>query len=169
MSAGNAVGWLGKAGIRAPFPLVDDAALTPVQRRVIAVLRQQYDHPRPGEHYAEGVTEPWCADFVSWTMREAGVVLSNPNSGSWRIPGVATLTDYYRSVGRFAGPAYRPRIGDTVLYAPTSRFGQHTNIVVGIDGDEVTTVGGNEPPTSISVNRFDRGEITGLVGYGRLP
>ncbi|MFT3716346.1 MAG: CHAP domain-containing protein [Gordonia sp. (in: high G+C Gram-positive bacteria)] len=149
-----------------PFPDVDHAALGSVRTRIVNVVHREYDHPQPGEHYAEGVTEPWCADFVSSVMREAGVPLTNPNSGSWRIPGVATLTEYYQSTGRFHGPDYRPRPGDVVLYAPPNRFKQHTGIVVEVDGDHVTTVGGNEPPTSISVNSFDRSTVRGIVGYG---
>ena len=56
-----------------------------------------------------GVEEPWCADFVSWIMREAGLPLSNPNSGHWRIPGVYTWQEYYQSQSRFqeVGDGYR--------------------------------------------------------------
>ncbi|WP_228460978.1 CHAP domain-containing protein [Gordonia crocea] len=152
---------------RAAFPEVDTAVLSPQRRAIVAVLRAEYDHPHPGQYYAQGATEPWCADFVSWTMHQAGVTLVNPNSGSWRIPGVATLTDYFQSAHRFRGPDYAPQPGDVVLYAAPNRFRQHTNVVVAVDGTRVTTVGGNEPPTEISVNHFDRSTVEGIVGYGR--
>ncbi|MFT3901190.1 MAG: CHAP domain-containing protein [Gordonia sp. (in: high G+C Gram-positive bacteria)] len=153
-------------GLRPPFPTVDTTALTPTRRRIIEVLRAEYDDPQPGEYYAEGITEPWCADFVSTTMRRAGVPLTNPNSGTWRIPGVATLTDYYRSTGRFRGPQYLPKPGDVALYQSDSKWGQHTNIVVVVDGGRVTTVGGNEPG-GIGVQGFDHATERGVVGYGR--
>ncbi|NMO03376.1 CHAP domain-containing protein [Gordonia sp. TBRC 11910] len=153
-------------GLTEAFPDVDTTGLTPARRRIVDVVRHEYDHKQSGTYYAQGATEPWCADFVSWTMHEAGVPLDNPNSGSWRIPGVATLTDYYRSVGRLRAPSYRPRTGDVVLYETPNRFRQHTNIVLKVDGDTVTTVGGNEPPTSISINSYDAATVTGIVGYG---
>jgi hypothetical protein len=43
---------------------------------------------QPPEVFSEGTAEPWCADFVSWVMYQAGFSLDNPDSGSWRIPGV---------------------------------------------------------------------------------
>lgn len=157
---------LSKLGVTVSFPDVDTSNLTPARKRILDVVRHEYDHKQSGEYYAQGAAEPWCADFVSWTMHEAGVPLDNPNSGSWRIPGVATLTDYYRSVGRLRAPSYRPRTGDVVLYEAPNRFRQHTNIVLKVDGDTVTTVGGNEPPTSISINSYDAATVTGIVGYG---
>jgi hypothetical protein len=102
-------------------------------------------------------------------LREAGVALANPNSGSWRIPGVYTLQEYYESVGRFVpiGSDYRPRTGDVLLYRESSPFGQHTNIVLRADGGQVTTIGGNEYG-GIRIHRFTLDDVTGVVGLGRL-
>ncbi len=143
-----------------------DPGLSPTRAAIVHVLRGEYAHTRPTAEYTQGIREPWCADFVSWTMRRAGVPLRNPDTGSWRIPGVATLTDYYRSVGRFHGPDYHPKPGDVVLYAPPNRFKQHTNTVIAVDGDRVTTLGGNEPPNGISINSFRLSTVRGIVGYG---
>ncbi|MCE5291043.1 MAG: CHAP domain-containing protein [Nocardiaceae bacterium] len=150
------------------FPTVNEQAMDADQRSVIEVLRREYDANPAGTKYSEGVKEPWCADFVSWVMRESGQPLSNPNSGSWRIPGVATLTGYYRMVGRFHPPeGYSPRPGDVVLYAPAmAKFGQHTNFVVHNDGGTLTTVGGNERG-EIGVAAVDSHD-PGIVGYGSL-
>ncbi|MFT4199711.1 CHAP domain-containing protein [Gordonia sp. (in: high G+C Gram-positive bacteria)] len=152
---------------RPAFPATA-AGLSPVRRRIVSVLRTEYDHPHAGEYYAQGVREPWCADFVSWTQRKAGSPVRNPGNGSWRIPGVATLTEYYQSVGRFRGPGYHPKPGDVVLYSPPNRFKQHTNTVIAVDGNRVTTLGGNEPPIAISINSYDLATVKGIVGYG-LP
>ncbi|ACY22279.1 CHAP domain containing protein [Gordonia bronchialis DSM 43247] len=116
---------------------------------------------------SQGVTEPWCADFVSWTMREAGVPLRNPNSGSWRIPGVANLTDHLRDVGRLRPATYRPTPGDIVLYDKPSPMGQHTNVVVAVAGDEITTVGGNERD-GVTLRTYRQGSDPGIIGYGVL-
>lgn len=76
-----------------PFPDTDLSGLTARQQKIIALLKQEYASQEPGTKYSEGASEPWCADFVSWIMREAGSPLENPNSGSWRIPGVFTNED----------------------------------------------------------------------------
>ncbi|MFD3506174.1 CHAP domain-containing protein [Nocardia sp. NPDC058666] len=152
-----------------PFPALDSERLDEQQIVLVDVLRREYEQPGDGPKYAEGVQEAWCADFVSWTMREAGRPLANPNSGSWRIPGVYTLEDYYRKQGRFtsAQVGYRPRTGDVVLYGPDSPLGQHTNIVLRADGDTITTIGGNEMGT-VRVRTITPAETADLVGYGRF-
>ncbi|RZK95402.1 MAG: CHAP domain-containing protein [Rhodococcus sp. (in: high G+C Gram-positive bacteria)] len=153
----------------ADFPAVDTTALSPQQARIVGLLETEHGRQRPGTFFSEGVEEPWCADFVSWIMREAGQPLSNPNSGHWRIPGVYTLREYYESQSRFelAGGGYRPTVGDVVLYDNSSWVGQHTNIVVAVDGDSATTVGGNEFGR-IRVHTVDWTTDSAVVGFGRL-
>ncbi|WP_433731895.1 CHAP domain-containing protein [Nocardia sp. CA-129566] len=151
------------------FPAIDRSALDPTQGRIVSVLEREFDTPGDGVKYAEGVDEPWCADFVSWVLREAGAPLANPNSGSWRIPGVYTLQEYYQGAHRFVpiGSVYRPRTGDVLLYSEKSPFGQHTNMVLVADDTTVTTIGGNEFG-EVSIHRFPLAETPGVVGFGRL-
>ncbi|MEV6278137.1 CHAP domain-containing protein [Nocardia sp. NPDC051832] len=150
------------------FPALDKSALSADQSRLIAVLQREFKDPGAGTKYAEGQVEPWCADFVSWTMREAGLPLANPNSGSWRIPGVYTLQEYYQSAGRFTRLAgYQPRTGDVLLYSDASPFTQHTHIVLAYDRGEVTTIGGNEFD-DVRISRFVLADVPGVVGIGKL-
>ncbi|WP_043807436.1 CHAP domain-containing protein [Rhodococcus triatomae] len=154
----------------ARFPDIDRTSLTAEQVGVVDLLEAEHSEQRPGTFYSEGVEQPWCANFVSWIMREAGMPLSNPNSGHWRIPGVYTLQEYYEGEGRFeaAGNGYRPVVGDVVLYDNTSWVGQHTNVVVAVEGDTATTVGGNELGR-IRVHTVDWADDSAVVGFGRLP
>jgi len=149
------------------FPDVDNISLSDTQQKIVALLKQEYAAQPAGTKYADGVEESWCADFVSWIMRESGTPLENPNSGSWRIPGVYTLEEYYRSVGRFKEPGYQPQLGDVVMYNNPSPFGQHTNIVIANNNGEVTTVGGNEYG-KIHIQVHNDANDAGLVGYGIL-
>ncbi|MGY1947031.1 CHAP domain-containing protein [Nocardia asiatica] len=151
------------------FPALDRSALDPAQAGIVAVAEREFSAPGAGPKYAEGVDEAWCADFVSWVFREAGVPLSNPNSGSWRIPGVYTLQEYYESNGRFSpiGSGYVPRTGDVLLYGESSPYGQHTNIVLRADDGRVTTIGGNEFD-EVRIYRFTLADLPGVVGFGRL-
>lgn len=149
------------------FPTVSTAGLDPSRIRIIENLRREFDANRPGTYYSEGVEEPWCADFVSTVLRDSGLPLRNPNSGTWRIPGVYTLTEYFQKAGKLE-PAtpYRPQPGDVVLYAPEHpQLRQHTNIVVSVDGDTVTTVGGNQAG-GISALTYRVADTFGIVGYG---
>ncbi|NIL74227.1 CHAP domain-containing protein [Rhodococcus sp. B10] len=150
-----------------PFPEIDASTLTPQQATVVELLRSEHEQQRPGTFYSDGVEEAWCANFVSWIMREAGQPLSNPNSGSWRIPGVYTLTEYFQAQGTFEPKGYSPNVGDVVLYDNSSWVGQHTNIVVAVDGDTATTVGGNELG-KIRVHTVDVRSDSAIVGFGRL-
>lgn len=152
-----------------PFPSIDESSLNEQQRKIVALLRQEYAAQPDGTKYAEGAIEPWCADFVSWIMKEAKVPLKNPNTGSWRIPGTYTLREYYESVGKFVGryQRYQPEVGDVIMYDNPSPFGQHTNIVIKNEQGIVTTVGGNEAG-KIRIQVHNDSRDKGLVGYGRL-
>ncbi|MGB6072590.1 MAG: CHAP domain-containing protein [Rhodococcus sp. (in: high G+C Gram-positive bacteria)] len=150
------------------FPEVNAGELTTDQARVVELLRTEHELQRPGTFYAEGIDEAWCADFVSWIMKEAGLPLSNPNSGSWRIPGVYTLQEYYQEQGRYEAVGdYTPSVGDVVLYDNTSWDGQHTNVIVAVEGDEAITVGGNEAG-KVRVHTLHYASDSGVVGFGRL-
>jgi len=151
------------------FPAINTAGLTNTQDALLTLLKQEYREQPPGTKYSMGTEESWCADFVSWIMKEADAPLSNPNNGGWRIPGTYTLRDYYESVGKFkpADAEYSPKVGDVVLYDNPSPHGQHTNIVVKNDNGTVTTVGGNEGG-KIRIQTNILQEDPGLVGYGVL-
>lgn len=133
------------------FPAIDAAHFTPNQIKLLHQLQAEYaKHPVSFDenvlHYTNGAQEPWCADFVSWNMRELGKPLSNPHNGGWRIPGVYTLREYYQSTGRWqAAGAYIPKFGDTAIYAK-SPAQSHVNFVLSVDTSNQTmvTLGGNE-------------------------
>jgi len=149
------------------FPEVETANLSDSQKKVVEIVKTEYSLNPKGTKYSGGIEEAWCADFVSWVFNEAGVPLSNPNSGSWRIPGTITLREYYQSVGKFrdARSGYSPKVGDSMLYDNPSPFGQHTNIVIKNEDGIVTTIGGNEPG-GIRVFKHEKTEASGFIGYG---
>ena len=151
------------------FPEIDVSDLSSTQIQIVDLLKIEYQAQPDGTKYSNGIKEPWCADFVSWIMNQAGVPLNNPNSGSWRIPGTYTLREYYESIGRFKSgdSGYQPKVGDIMLYDNPSPFGQHTNIVIKNFNGVVTTVGGNEYG-KIRVFTHKTPDTTGFIGYGLL-
>ena len=100
------------------FPDITDAHLSPAEQNIIRLTRQEFLAQSPGTKFSEGVHEAWCADFVSWIMKESGAPMRNQNSGSWRIPGTYTLLDYYKAEGRLhdASSDYAPKLGDVAIY-----------------------------------------------------
>lgn len=151
------------------FPEVATASLSDSQKEVLRLLKEEYKTQPAGTKYSAGVSEAWCADFVSWIFNEAGVPLSNPNSGYWRIPGTFTLRDYYEQAGRFkaANSGYSPKVGDIMLYDNPSPFGQHTNIVIENTNGVITTIGGNEPG-GIRIFKHTTKDDAGFIGYGEF-
>lgn len=164
---------------RAPFPALDQTTLTPVQRRLLALAKDEYaknpvSYDTTVMHYTEGFKESWCADFVSWLRNEAGVPFEHPETGYWRIPGVSTMRDYYRAYNAyFAVGEYTPKLGDMAFYegeTPDGQNSEHVAMVLGVTDDTtLLTIGGNETKKGIvqvRTNKLALGE-RGLVGFGR--
>lgn len=86
--------------------------------------------------------EPWCADFVSWAYRRAGVPIGFNGRGSDYVP---ELVAWGKVTGRWrnARSKYHPLPGDLIVYrAGGSRYG-HIGMVAKVGGGRVTTVEGN--------------------------
>ena len=149
------------------FPEIDEAQLSESQVKLISILKAEYALNPTGTKYSEGVSEAWCADFVSWVFMKANRPFKNPHSGSWRIPGTYTLREYYESTDklRLASSDYVPKVGDILLYDNPSPFGQHTNVVLKNDNSIVTTIGGNEPGGIRIVEHTPKSD-PGFIGYG---
>lgn len=151
------------------FPAIDTNNLSPTQQKIITIVKKEYVDQPDGTKYSQGETQPWCANFISWVYNEAGVPLSNPNNGGWRIPGTKTLRAYLQAVERFkpADSGYTPKAGDIMLYDNPSPYGQHVNMVIKNDHGIVTTIGGNEPG-GIRITVHSKNEARGFLGYGVL-
>ena len=149
------------------FPDIDTANLSPVRQKIISLAKTEFKAQSAGTKFSQGTEEAWCANFVSWTMYQAGAPLKDPHTGGWRIPGTFTLREHYEVTGRFksANSGYQPLPGDVAIYRNSPVFGDHTNIVLKNDNGALTTVGGNEANRiRVFVNR-DK-QYDGLLGYG---
>lgn len=153
------------------FPNVPQENLTSLQKDVIRLTKQEYQKkPISFDNnvlkYSQGNKEPWCANFTSWIMKSTGIPFNNPNSGSWRIPGVQTMQEYFYSEGRYMlADAYKPQVGDVAIYEENR---SHVNIVIAVNDTMMTTVGGNETGhIRINTQSFVSG-TEGLSGFGIL-
>src|SRR5579871_3094286 len=98
---------------------------------------------------------PWCAYFVSWCAREAGVPLGDQGQG---FGSVSEITDWARQTGRLTST---PAPGELILFGT-----EHVGIVKSVNADgSLTTVEGN---ASNGVNQETRwpSEATGYVILG---
>jgi len=157
------------AGLKA-FPAIETDNLSDTQKRMITILQNEHATQPAGTKYTEGANETWCADFVSWVMKESGAPLLNKENGSWRIDDTPPLLEYYKSAGLFeeAGSGYSPKLGDIALYRKPSTFGSHVNIVIKNNNGTITSVGGNES-NSIRIREYTPANDDFFLGYGKLP
>jgi hypothetical protein len=101
---------------------------------------------------------PWCAYFVSWAARQAGVPIGDSGQGYGRVDDVMA---WGQRAGKALPAGSTPQPGDIIVWD------EHIGIVesVGADGS-VNTIEGN---SSDSVARRQYGaDGGGAVGYVRL-
>ena len=151
----------------ATFPDIATTNLSPTRQKIISLAKTEFKAQSAGTKFSQGAKEPWCANFVSYIMKQAGAPLKNPHTGGWRIPGTFTLREYYEANGRFkpANSGYQPLPGDVAIYRNSPVFGDHTNIVLKNDNGVLTTVGGNEMNRIRVFTNRDK-QYDGLLGYG---
>ncbi len=130
-----------------------------ISQRVVCIAQQQlgiwqsqsgYPWKGPNTYsetgylqYSQGRKEEWCADFVSWVFNQAGYPLApDPN---WDIPGVLGVQAIGQENGNFSftnAKNFIPQPGDIAIHNANGE--QHTNIVVGVSGQKVTMIGGDQ-------------------------
>lgn len=147
---------------------------------VVKVAQEQYEKNKGINEfggsildYTDGAREAWCADFVSWVYKEAGTPFKDGTSGGWRHPGVVNLQAWFeKNHTYFKAGTKDPQPGDVAFYigaqTPDGGSTEHVNIVISVNGDTMTTIGGNES------NQLKKGERkiklgdNSLAGFGRL-
>lgn len=144
-----------------------------------------------GSDYSNGVAEDWCADFVSWVYKQAGLSFTGGENGGWRIPGVPSLIAYFQNRQTFiaVSPEAEPKPGDLIFHTSTpgdGTTGTHVQIVIdyNISAKTITYVGGNEDcqvntsgcrqPNSYNselakrtITLDNQGRSGDVMGYGR--
>ena len=65
----------------AVFPDIDTASLSPTRQKIISLAKTEFKAQSTGTKFSQGAEEPWCANFVSYIMKQAGAPLKNPHRG----------------------------------------------------------------------------------------
>lgn len=147
---------------------------------VVEVAKREYQNNKGKreyegsiKHYTTGREEPWCADFVSWVYKSAGKPFTGGGAGGWQYPAVVTLKDYFDNKHEFFKPGEKePQPGDVAFYigaeTPDGGSAQHVNIVIEVNGNKMTTIGGNESDQIMRSEREIKLGSQSLAGFGRF-
>lgn len=110
-----------------------DVARSQIGYRESGTNHQKYSPAVPGLEWSQN--QPWCATFTCWVFLQAGGVANED------FPLTASCLQQV-AWGRQRGRIYStPRVGDLALFGPGG--GTHVEIVVGVSGSTITTIGGN--------------------------
>ncbi|MBR3460520.1 MAG: CHAP domain-containing protein [Clostridia bacterium] len=95
-----------------------------------------------------GSAYPWCAVFVSWCARQAGIPTSIIKNSA-----VASCEKSYFNLTYYDGKTYTPKTGDLFFY----KDWQHVGIVKSVSGSTFVTIEGNSSSevTSRTLNKSD--------------
>ncbi len=144
---------------------------TPAGQAMLAAVRPevgQTEQP-PGSNESPRIAQyrqatagsgvgPWCAYFVSWAARQAGVPIGDSGQGYGRVDDVMA---WGQRAGKALPAGSTPQPGDVIVWD------EHIGIVEAVDPDgTIHTIEGN---SSNMVARRDYGsDGGGAVGYVRL-
>lgn len=138
-----------------------------VREKVVAIAKQELSLWESGQltpgtsfhKYSQGRNENWCADFVSWVYNQAGYPLKDTKEGN--VPGVITIKEIGEAGGKFnfhpVGSGYVPKPGDIVVQKTNA---SHVNIVVAVEGDIITVIGGNQGGSGDMNGYYARSKVT---------
>jgi hypothetical protein len=101
---------------------------------------------------------PWCAYFVSWAARQAGVPIGDSGQGFGRVDDVFA---WAQKAGKAVPAGSTPAPGDLIVWD------EHIGIVESVDADgTIHTIEGNSSD-KVSQRTYGR-DGGGAVGYVRL-
>ena len=137
------------------------------QERIVSIARAELESWNSGaikadgegyKKYTNGSEGNWCAWFASWVYYQAGYPLVDGSTGA--VPAVSTIQSIGISNQKFAyheKSSYTPKIGDLVIQ---KNGVSHVNIIVAIDGTQLTIIGGNQGYGADGVTDFSNSKVT---------
>ena len=112
-----------------------------------------------GSYYA------WCAYFISWCARQAGIPTSIISNASYACAG--SDNGDFKNLDYYARGSYTPKVGDLVFFCweGNSSCWDHVEIVIGVDSSNVTTLGGNTGDNNVKSRKWSLSN-SNIRGYG---
>ena len=112
-----------------------------------------------GSYYA------WCAYFISWCARQAGIPTSIISNASYACAG--SDNGDFKNLDFYSRGSYTPKVGDLVFFCweGNSSCWDHVEIVIGVSSSEVTTLGGNTSNNNVKSRKWSLSN-SNIRGYG---
>ena len=112
-----------------------------------------------GSYYA------WCAYFISWCARQAGIPTSIISNASYACAG--SDNGDFKNLDFYSRGSYTPKVGDLVFFCweGNSSCWDHVEIVIGVSSSEVTTLGGNTGDNNVKSRSWSL-DHSYIRGYG---
>ena len=117
-----------------------------------------------------GIDAEWCAMFISWCARQAGIptyIINNASRAA--TDGAGGTQKYYFHMASYRKANYTPVLGDIVFFSSTGYGTDHVGIVVGFTDTGIITVEGNRL-NAVRMNTYDfDNEYIVRYGYYAQP
>ena len=120
---------------------------------IIEVAKTQIGNGTGSKYTFGAGNVSWCAYFVVWCARQAGIDSSIIKTTGWATADDLGVTYYGRDAARTVGINYTPQAGDLIIFdwssngynyaAPASDHGDHVGIVEYVENGYVYTIEGN--------------------------
>ena len=112
-----------------------------------------------------GYYNPWCAYFISWCARQAGIPTSIISNASYACAG-SDDGDFHNLTYHSRG-SYTPQVGDLIFFDWDSEPGpwDHVEIVTAVSSSSVTTLGGNTGKNNVKERTWSL-SYSEIQGYG---
>lgn len=150
------------------LPVVDDgAAVVAIASQLAAAGIAELppgSNRGPGvDVFTDGNAEAWCADFVSWVLRAAGLPFTGGLSAGWRLAWTGDVRAWFIARGAFRERLTAdPQPGDVVWF----QHG-HVGFVEAVRGDALLTIEGNAG-NAIARRTYPRWRLDADIGgFGR--
>lgn len=119
----------------------------------------------PASRYNHGEAKPWCASFVAWCFREAGIPLPGR---TYKLPSV----DYMeRQLADKGTRVTDPQAGDIICFrwrmGSDKGPGRHVGIVEAVSAQTITTIEGNV--RNRVMRRGHKVALRAITGFYRWP
>ena len=114
---------------------------------------------------SSGFYASWCAYFISWCARQAGIPTSIISNATYACAG----SDYgdFKNLDFYSRGSYTPKVGDLIFFdwPGDNTHWDHVEIVIGVSSSEVTTLGGNTGDNNVKSRSWSL-DHSYIRGYG---
>lgn len=142
---------------------------------IVEVAKTQIGNTNGLKYRPDGAS--WCASFVVWCARQAGIDSSIIKNTGWATADDLGVMYKGRNADRSEGINYTPQSGDLIIFdwssngycykSPASNYGDHVGIVEYVSGGYVHTIEGNSGSSPRSVKRQTYSlNSSEIKGYG---